>query len=67
MTSIIVTKIEAARRQLNTAIELWFNDGDPVSIHTLASSAHQIIHDLNRRNKGPDLFLDTIFIKEEPA
>ena len=64
-SAIIVTKIEAARRQLRSAIELWFLDGDPVSIHTLAAAAHQIIHDLNRRNKGPDMLLDTKFIKDE--
>ena len=60
-----ITKIDAARRQLRTAIELWFADGDPISIHTLAAAAYQIIHDLNRRNKGPDLLLDSKYIKDE--
>ena len=64
-SSITVTKIEAAHRQLRTAIELWFADGDPVSIHTLAAAAHQVIHDLNKRSNGPDLLLDTRFIKDE--
>ncbi|MEW6353420.1 MAG: hypothetical protein AB1469_03850 [Pseudomonadota bacterium] len=63
--TITITKIEAARRQLRTAIELWFHDGDSVSIHTLSASAYQIIHDLNRRKKGPGLLLDSKFIKEE--
>lgn len=62
---ITITKIDAARRQLRTAIELWFADDDPVSIHTLAASSYQIIHDLNRRNKGPDLLLDSRYIKDE--
>lgn len=35
-----VTKASAARAQLETAIWLWFNNGDPVSIHTLAVAAH---------------------------
>lgn len=64
-TAITFTKMEAARRQLRSAIELWFAAGDPVSIHTLAAAAHQIIHDLNTRNKGPDLLLDAKFIKSE--
>ena len=34
---ITVTKLDAARRQLRTAIRLWFEEGDPVSIHTLAA------------------------------
>lgn len=56
--AVTITKIEAARRQLRTALELWFADGDEVSIHTLACAAHQIIHDLNRLNKGPPLMFD---------
>lgn len=30
-------KLEAARRQLETAIRLYFEHGDEVSIHTLAA------------------------------
>ncbi len=63
--TITITKLDAARRQLRTAIDLWFRDGDPVAIHTLAAASYQIIHDLNRRNKGPDLFLDSKFIKDK--
>ena len=62
---IIVTKIEAARRQLRTAIELWFYDGDPISIHTLAAASHQVVHDLNKKNGGPGLMLNTAYIKDE--
>ncbi len=63
--TIRVTRIEASQRQLNTALELWFSDGDPVSILTLAASAHQIVHDLNRRKKGPKLLFDSSTIKPE--
>jgi hypothetical protein len=38
-----VTKIDAARRQLVTAIRLFFDDGDRVSIYTLASNAWEVI------------------------
>jgi hypothetical protein len=64
-TPITVTKLEAARRQLRTAIELWFHSGEPVSIHTLAAAAYQVVHDLNRRKKGPPLLLDNDMIKVE--
>lgn len=64
-TTITVTKIEAARRQLRTAIELWFSDADPISIHTLSAASYQIIHDLNKNNNGPDLLLDTKRVKDE--
>jgi len=36
---ITVTKFSAARSQLETAILLWFNEADPVAIHTLAVAA----------------------------
>jgi len=29
-----------------TAIELFFNDGDSVSIHTLTSAAYDVLRDL---------------------
>jgi len=66
---IRVTKLDAARRQLRTAIELWATDGDPVSIHSLAFAAHQIIHDLkhapNRADKGSPMLLDNPFVRPE--
>ncbi len=60
-----VKKLEAAKRQLHTAITLWFADTDPVSIHTLACAAYQIIHDINTDKKGSELLLDTTVIKVE--
>ncbi len=60
-----IKKIEAAQRQLDAAITLWFRDGDSVAIHTLACSAYQIIHDINRHRKGRDLLLDSLVIKDE--
>ncbi len=60
-----VTRIEAARRQLETALTLWFADGDAVSIHSLAGSAYQVLHDLNRKAKGPPLLFDSPLIKKE--
>lgn len=59
--------MEAARSQLRTAIELWFDDGDAVSIHTLAFAAYQVIHTVSKqRNPGRrDLLFDSLVIKEE--
>jgi hypothetical protein len=61
-----IPKIEAARRQLDTAIELWFMEKDEVSVHTLAYAAYQIIHDINahRRTAHEGLF-ETAMIKDE--
>ncbi|MBH9667937.1 hypothetical protein JAO10_15395 [Burkholderia contaminans] len=40
---MLVTKIDAARRQLITAIRLFFDGGDPVSVYSLASNAWEVI------------------------
>lgn len=54
MANIIrtVTKFEAASRQLDTAIHLFFSGGDPISIHTLAASAGNVFADLSERKLG---------------
>jgi hypothetical protein len=41
-----ITKEESARRELETAIYLFFFEGDEISIHVLASSAAQILTDV---------------------
>lgn len=43
-----ITKIDAGRRQINQAIRLFFDGGDTVSIHTIASAAAQVVADLGR-------------------
>jgi hypothetical protein len=53
---IRVTKLAAAKRQVRQAIELWFANGDPVSIHTLLYAAVEIIHHLHGRVTGKPLF-----------
>ena len=58
---IIITKIDAAKRQLETAITLWFHDDDPVSIHTLASAAQEILHPLAKKAGTFEGTLDTIY------
>ena len=39
---MIITKLEAAHRQLTTAIRLYFDDDDLAAIHTLACAAREI-------------------------
>jgi hypothetical protein len=43
-----LTKSDVARRQLVTAIRLFFSNGDPVSVYTLASNAWEVIDELCR-------------------
>lgn len=44
--TIKITKLDAARRQLETSILLYFQDRDGISIHTLTCAAHQILIDM---------------------
>lgn len=46
MKSQTVTKLEAAKRQLDTAIKLYFDNEDSLSIHTLAYASFKILFDL---------------------
>jgi len=53
MKKIKINKLDAARRQILTAIRLYFNHGDIVSMHTLASAAFKITQ--NICDESPDL------------
>lgn len=57
-----ICKRDAAARQLDVAIKLWFNGEDPVAIHTLACSAYQIVHDLCPEE---ELLYRSLVFKEE--
>jgi len=57
---IRVSKLDAARRQLDGAIQLWFSEGDPVAIHALDCAAHQIIEDINKKREDTSLHLTEI-------
>lgn len=48
MATESITKLDAARRQLDLAILLHFRDDDPLGVHTLAGAAHRILGDLLR-------------------
>jgi hypothetical protein len=41
-----ISKIEAAKRQLDTAIDLWFKDGDGLSAFTLAYAGFKLLGNL---------------------
>jgi hypothetical protein len=50
---IKISKLEAARRQLVTAIRLYFNNGDIVSMHTLAAAAFKITQNISDSSAEP--------------
>ena len=65
MTNLSVTKIDAAKRQLNTAIVLFFDEGDAVSIHALSAAAYQILQDIGKAKIDFDTLAGAECVKEE--
>lgn len=66
-TKITIDKTEAARRQLGTAIDLWFNDSEPVAIHTLACAAHELLATLLEKQGKSALAFDPSLYKPGSA
>ncbi len=46
--SISISKLDAARRQLETSVRLYFSNEDPISIHTMASAAFAVLEDIGK-------------------
>jgi hypothetical protein len=59
-----ISKLDAAKRQLETAIVLYFHEADPVSIHALASAGYDVLNDLNRRTGGTPMMIKDRFINQ---
>lgn len=60
-----ISKIDAAKRQIDTAIELYFSGGDFLSIYSISFAAHQILNDIYRRHQN-DGFLEQLSGKLPP-
>jgi hypothetical protein len=59
-----VTKLDAARRQLEMAVELFFMERDPVATHTLTEAVYQILSDINKHRGGEPLLHDLESLKK---
>lgn len=55
----VLTKLEVARRQLGTALWLYLEDLDPVSVHTLAGAASELAEQL-ARDSGASPFIEHV-------
>lgn len=65
MVDLLLSKFDVAERQLLQAITMFFRNEDPVSIHTLAEAASQVLYDI-RETCGETGFLrDTDLIQED--
>jgi hypothetical protein len=50
MATIRIDKIDAARRQLDASIRMFFSSEDILAVHTVASAAYRIIRDLAEKS-----------------
>lgn len=64
VTKLILSKIDVAERQVTQAIRLYFAEGDPVAIHTLASAAHTVARDLLDQREPEKM---ASFVKDTPV
>jgi hypothetical protein len=44
--TLTISKLDAARRQLEVAVRLYFFEDDPVSIYTLSGAAYEVLSDI---------------------
>ena len=45
---VVISPLVVARSQLRTAIDLFFNDRDPISVHALAGNTREILERSSR-------------------
>ena len=62
---VSIDKKEAAKRQLETAVELFFGGKDEVSTHTLTAAAYTILIDISEGQLPFETFWDNSYIKPE--
>jgi len=64
-TVSIVTKREAAVRQLHQAIRLFFSKGDMLAVHTLTAAAFQLLTDIGRKSGAESRFRSEELVRPE--
>ena len=60
-----LSPLKVARSQLLTAVDIFFSDGDPISVHTLAGASQEILERLCRLD-GVEPMTDFI-LKDHPT
>src|SRR6478672_7699728 len=60
MSGIRITKLEAARRQLEDALQSYFKGGDILAINTKAHAAFQVLFDICTTQHGAKIAVGTI-------
>jgi hypothetical protein len=63
-SNMTITKHDAALSQVNTAIRIYFSNGDPISIHTLIAATYALIKGLNKMLGGKPMIKEFAFLKD---
>jgi hypothetical protein len=66
VSKLRTNKIEAARRQLDAAIRLFFTPEDPFAVHSVMSAAERILRDLAEQS-GNSSIHETIKLYIRPG
>jgi hypothetical protein len=66
MAEITISKLDAARRQLETAVRLYFSESDPVAIHTLTAAGHRLVSDPNKSRAGAPMLVESLLQRVLP-
>ncbi len=59
-TIVHISKLDAAKRQLEMAIRLYMHNSDAVSIHTLTGAAHRILEDISLKRGKTSLIKEML-------
>ena len=55
--TLTISKLDAAKRQLETVIRLYFSDADPVAMHTLTGAAYNVLRDITSKRGAEPMFI----------
>ena len=65
MDTLILSKFDVAERQLLQSINMFFREEDPVSIHTLAEAASQVLMDIGKEYGAKSFLKDNDLIRDD--
>jgi hypothetical protein len=66
MPNLTVSKLDAARAQIDAAIEMYFVADNPIALHILTAAAYNILRDIALKDGSEHPFIKTSFINEYP-
>ena len=61
---MLIHKIQIAKRQIEAAADLFFGNGDPLAVVTLAGAAEEILGNIIRR-RGDEAMLDHLVSRRQ--